>query len=212
MLAITSDLSRIPRLMAKLNLFIIKGYLYESGWIKSFIKRLPYDKAGMPLPWVTYAFIDFINNRLNEKMTVFEYGSGNSTFFYAAKVKAVTSVEHDQSWHDKLHHSMPSNVTLIHKELSYNGTYSRASIQPEKFDIIIVDGRDRVNCLKQSIHALTDNGVIVLDDSERESYQEGGEFLVANQFKRLDFWGISPGLFYKKCTTIFYKKNNILNI
>ncbi len=82
----------------------------------------------------------------------------------------------------------------------------------KKFDLIIVDGRDRINCIKNSIECLNSNGVIILDDSERSSYIDGIQYLIDNEFKKIYFWGISPGLFYKKNTTIFYKNNNCLGI
>jgi len=82
----------------------------------------------------------------------------------------------------------------------------------EKFDILIVDGRDRVNCCKQAINAVSDNGVIVLDDSEREFYQEGIVFLKKAGYKELSFSGISPGLFYRKSTSVFYRADNCLDI
>ena len=44
---------------------------------------MPIDKNSNPLPWVTYGFIDFISERLNKSIDVFEYGSGNSTLWYA---------------------------------------------------------------------------------------------------------------------------------
>ncbi|MGZ3778662.1 MAG: FkbM family methyltransferase, partial [Mucilaginibacter sp.] len=82
----------------------------------------------------------------------------------------------------------------------------------ESFDIIIVDGRDRVNCCKQAVDALSPTGVIVLDDSEREFYREAVDFLLKKRFKQLAFTGISPGLFYRKATSVFYKDVNCLEI
>ncbi|TMI90033.1 MAG: class I SAM-dependent methyltransferase [Bacteroidetes bacterium] len=35
-------------------------------------------------------------------MNIFEYGSGGSTFFWASRVKHITSVEHDRSWFEKI--------------------------------------------------------------------------------------------------------------
>ena len=93
------------------------------------------------------------------------------------------------------------------------GDYCRMPVKlEEKFDVIIVDGRDRVNCCKQAVDALTPAGVIVLDDSEREFYREATEFLLGKGFKQLPFTGISPGLFYRKATSVFYKKDNCLDI
>ena len=81
-----------------------------------------------------------------------------------------------------------------------------------KFDIIIVDGRDRVNCCLESLSALSNKGVVVLDDSEREHYAEAIQFFKSNGFKELSFSGISPGLFYRKSTSVFYKDSNCLDI
>lgn len=193
--------------------FGIKGYLKEIGWFNSFRSKSPVDSKGNPLPWVTYSFIDFIEQRLTKQLSVFEFGSGNSTFYYALKAKKVVSVEHDKKWFDKISVKRPNNALIIFCALDENGKYSKAPLfTDEKFDIIIVDGRDRVNCCKNSLEALTSSGVIVLDDSERDKYQDAVVFLRDQGFKHLSFSGISPGLFYRKTTSVFYKPHNCLDI
>ena len=84
--------------------------------------------------------------------------------------------------------------------------------QNKLYDIIIVDGRDRVNCCLNSVLKLKPSGVIVLDDSDRIAYSKGINGLLEQGFRKIDFWGISPGYINKKCTTIFYKAQNILGI
>lgn len=207
------NLLKQPKLLKQLCSIGNSGYLKEIGWIESFKNKLPMDKEQNPLPWVTYSFIDFISNRLTKDMVIFEYGSGNSTLWYAKKVKQVISVEHNKDWFNNIENKMPNNVKLYYQELIYGGQYSTFSVNlDKKFDIIIVDGRDRVNCIKNAINSIKFNGIIVLDDSERKEYQSGIDFLLNNNFKKIDFWGISPGLFYKKNTTIFYKNKNCLGI
>ena len=202
-----------PKLFKQFLSMGTSGYLHEIGWIESFNSQIPIDKEHRPLPWVTYSFIDFIVNRLNESMDIFEYGSGNSTLWYATKVNSVTSVEHDNTWFEKIKSDMPKNVNIYYNELIYGGEYANYSNRLNKqYDIVIVDGRDRVNCIKNSINSISESGVIILDDSEREQYSDGISFLLKEGFKKVDFWGISPGLFYKKNTTIFYKHNNCLGI
>jgi len=202
-----------PKIFKKLLSMNSSGYLNDIGWINAFKKDMPIDQNGNPLPWVTYSFIDFISNRINTTMDIFEYGSGNSTLWYSNKVNSVTSVEHDKDWFKEMNKGLPANVNINYEELVNGGKYSNyPNLLTKKFDIVIVDGRDRVNCMKNSINSVKDNGVIVLDDSERETYNEGIDFLLAEKYKKIDFWGISPGLFYKKCTTLFYKNNNCLDI
>ena len=82
----------------------------------------------------------------------------------------------------------------------------------QKFDIIIVDGVYRNECLVESVKHLSQSGVIILDDSERNDYSEGIKYLLKNGFRQLNFSGIAPGIFFRKCTTIFYKDENCLNI
>jgi len=202
-----------PKRLKTLLSFNDKGYLDEIGWFNAFDNKTPVDGDGNPIPWVTYSFIDFIKERLNKQHTIFEFGSGNSTFFYAKYAGIVVSVEHDKEWYDKIVSTKPENAELIFCELIRDGDYCRMPIKLEEtFDIIIVDGRDRVNCCKQAVKAVSANGVIVLDDSERDFYKEGITFLKNKGFKELSFSGISPGLFYRKSTSVFYRTDNCLGI
>ena len=202
-----------PNRLKELLSFNNKGYLNDIGWFNAFDSKSPVDQHGDPIPWVTYSFIDFIKERLNKQHTVFEFGSGNSTFFYAKYAGIVVSVEHDKEWYDKIVNSKPENSEMIFCELVNGGDYCHMPVKlKEKFDIIIVDGRDRVNCCMQALGALSENGVVVLDDSERDRYKPAIDHLVKNGFKHLLFSGISPGLFYRKATSVFYRPDNCLGI
>ncbi|PAW92153.1 FkbM family methyltransferase [Mucilaginibacter sp. MD40] len=204
-----------PAHLRALLSFNNKGYLTDIGWFKAFDSRSPVDADGNPIPWVTYSFIDFIKDKLSKQLSIFEFGSGNSTYFYAKYAGSVVSVEHDKQWFDKIVQSgkKPANAEMIYCELVRDGEYCRAPLKlDKKFDIIIVDGRDRVNCCKKGIEALSENGIMVLDDSEREAYKEAVDFLTSKGFKHLLFSGISPGLFYRKSTSVFYKADNCLDI
>lgn len=193
--------------------FMHRGYLYDIGWINSINTGTIVDKNDNPLPWVSYPFIQFIEPRLNKQIKLFEFGSGNSTLYYARKVAAVTSVEHHAGWYEKIEANMPANVQLFFCDLQPGGEYCHFALkQRAKYDIIIVDGRDRVNCCLNSIGALNENGIVVLDDSEREKYAEAHTFLQQNGFKQIDFWGTAPAVDYLKCTTIFYRAGNCLGI
>lgn len=202
-----------PKRLKSILSFNHKGYLNDIGWFKAFETHSPVDGDGNPIPWVTYSFIDFIKERLRKQHTVFEFGSGNSTFFYAKYAGLVVSVEHDKDWFEKIVKSKPENSEMIFCELVKGGDYCHMPVKlEEKFDIIIVDGRDRVNCCKQAVNALSANGVVVLDDSERDKYKQAVDFLINSGFKHLSFSGISPGLFYRKSTSVFYKNDNCLGI
>lgn len=210
--ALAALIAKPNRLKALLS-YGHKGYLNSIGWFTAFDQKQAVDGEGNALPWVTYSFIDFIRDRINKTQHIFEYGSGSSTIFYAERAGKVTSVEHDQGWFDKVKGTIPANAEMIFCALQRDGEYARkAALLDQKFDIIIVDGRDRVNCCKYSLAALSPDGVIVLDDSEREVYEPARALLKDKGFKEIRFSGISPGLFYEKATSVFYKENNCLKI
>ena len=108
---------------------------------------------------------------------------------------------------------MPSNVKLIFKDLEYGGEYSQAVTNENSlFDIVIVDGRDRVNCCINSVSKLKENGVLIFDDAHRPEYQESYDYMIEQGFKRIDFTGVAAGFFFKKSTSLFYKDDNCLGV
>ncbi|MGY4383133.1 hypothetical protein ACVWYN_000152 [Pedobacter sp. UYP24] len=190
-----------------------KGYLADKGWFDAFKTKSAIDENGHAIPWVTYSFIDFIKDRITKQQNIFEFGSGNSTIFYAKLAGSVYSVEHDKEWFEKSSKINLSNVKMIQCDLKTDGEYCRSAAPTGiKFHVIIVDGRDRVNCCKQAIHSLTEDGIVVLDDSERSEYAEAHAFFKENGFKYLPFSGMAPGVIISKYTSIFYKSNNCLGI
>ena len=189
------------------------GYLLEVGWFESFKSLKSINKDGEPIPWFSYPFIDFLTPRLSKQLTVFEFGSGNSTVFFAERVKKVFSIEHNKEWYQIVNKSKPDNVDLILTKSDSSKDYLDAIKYMNVFaDVIIVDGLHRIDCLKVAIEKLSEKGVIILDDSERNEYKAGIDFVLQKEFKRLDFWGIAPTILFKKCTTVFYKNNNCLKI
>lgn len=193
--------------------FGVKGYLAEIGWFVAYKNKSSVDGNNQAIPWFTYSFIDFMQERLNKNQHVFEFGSGNSTRYFAQKCASITSIEHDKEWYEVGLKDKPQNADIQYYPLNKDGDYCRAVSQGAmKYDIIIVDGRDRVNCCKNSLQALNEFGVIVLDDSERDKYNEARIFLLNAGLKELSFSGISPGFFYRKATSVFYKPNNSLKI
>lgn len=190
-----------------------ESYLYTTGWMKSNFHYIPCSRAGDKLPWMNYAVISFLDDRLARDLDMFEFGSGFSTLYYSRLVRHVTSVEYDSAWYDILRPQLPKNVNLIFAALDQDGGYCRTiSSENKKFDIIVVDGRDRVNCVKQAINSLTKRGVVILDDSDRKEYREGIEILMRNDFRSITFEGLKPTGTNIESTTIFYRPNNCLDI
>jgi hypothetical protein len=202
-----------PKVFYTLMSFRSFGYLSETGWFNSFKSGEPVDANQSPIPWFTYSAIDFINDNLSPSCNAFEFGSGNSTLFFANRIKRVTSVEHNFDWFEKIKILTPKNAKLVYTSAETIENYLNPLINTsDKFDLIIIDGLFRNECIEVSLKHLSEEGVIILDDSERKEYKEGVTILLNNGFKRLDFSGIAPGVFFRKCTTFFYRERNVFNI
>ena len=205
--------SRSGNRLLTMRSLVLNGYLKDRGWIDSVIDSMPVDAKGQPIPWYTYPSIDFIGARVRPGMSVFEFGSGNSTLWWSSRTSRVVSVEHDAGWFGVMKSRLPDNVSYSQVALDTDGAYAHAAgRQDERFDVIVIDGRDRVHCTKASLGALKTDGVIVFDNSDRTEYEEGYEFLRASGFRRLDFWGMGPINSYGWCTSVFYRSVNCFGI
>lgn len=192
---------------------MLNGQLLDDGWFKSFNTKRSIDKNGNPIPWCTYPFIKFIEPRLKKNFDVFEFGGGSSTIWYAERVRSIKSVEHNKSWIDFISVKLPANAKMVFRELSPNGDYSKeVSRDDKKYQIIIIDGRDRNNCAINSLNSLSEDGVIIFDNTDRTQYNKSIEVLLEKDFKRIDFFGMSPVTPHTSCTSIFYRNNNCLGI
>jgi hypothetical protein len=75
-----------------------RSMLRDLGWVESVRTRKPCRRDGSPIPWMNYHVVSFLEERLNDDLSLFEYGSGNSTLFYARLAGDVVSVETDREW------------------------------------------------------------------------------------------------------------------
>jgi len=197
------------RLGAPLNLVLQSG-LKDLGWFRSFYSKRSEDAAGHPIPWFTYAAYLFLDERLQKHFRVFEYGSGSSTCYFARKVSEVYSVEHHEGWAKQVQSKLTEKATVLYRT---GASYPHAIREvPAPFHLIVIDGIMRNECIKEAPKHLSEDGVIIVDNSNREEYKESLLWLVTQGFKRLDFYGMIPISTELSCTSFFYKENNCLNI
>ncbi len=188
-----------------------KSYLNTTGWFKSFKTGKSVDAKGKPIPWLTYGAIEILQERLPNDAVVFEYGCGLGTLWWAKHTRRVYGVEHDSEWYEMILKSLPNNVYLQQKEL--NGEYENAVAESGKrYDLVIIDGKKRIACVKAAIDHLSDRGIIIYDDTDREKSRGVVQLLKNKGFKHLPFIGFSPIEFMKCETLIFYKDGNLLEL
>lgn len=194
------------------------NYLNRTGILGSWVWGNTYedffaDEEEAINPWWVKEAADLVKSRLSKNMTVFEWGSGNSTLFMAQYAGHVVSIEHNLMWYQRMQEIIPSNVRLEFCELMYGGEYcQKIRREDEKFDIVVIDGRDRVRCVQNAVEFIKEDGIIIWDDTHREEYREGFDFLKKYGYKQLQLGGITYSHAFMHYTSIFYGESNLLGL
>jgi hypothetical protein len=142
----------------------------DFGHLRSVAAGASIDNDGQPVPWFTYPAIEFLGRLDLSDKTVFEYGCGNSTRYWARRAKAVVSVEHVPGFHALIAPQLPRNceLTLRSPAAVYINALAESNRQQGGggFDIIVIDGHSRVRCAEHAADHLAPGGMIILDNSD----------------------------------------------
>jgi len=147
------------------------------------------------LPWLPFEIIDRLDGLLSSSSRVFEYGGGGSTLWFASRAREVVTAEHDRDWLDMLRErtSHLENVTILSRSPAnlYADYVPAIDDYPDgHFDVVVVDGRQRVRTFERSLPKLRPGGLILLDDSERRRYRPA--FDIAGSMEHETVRGLAP--------------------
>ena len=161
-------------------------------------------RDGVIVPWYTYPAIEYLNSLDFAGKRVFEYGSGNSSRYWARKVAQVVSVEDHRDWHARVSSNLADNQTLLLREESQ--AYAEAILEDAGcYDIVVIDGNHRPACARAALDRVADGGLIVLDNSDwyhkvAAWLREHGDFI------QVDFYGFGPINHYTWTTSLFISR------
>lgn len=182
----------------------VRILLWTYGQFRSAISGMSVDRDGNPLPWITYPAIDYLNQLDLSSLTVFEFGAGNSTRYWAGRVKSVVSVERNVRWYEKLRTKVPDNVHLIHalQDQEFVGAINKLR---QKFDIIIIDSILRYECAVEAVNCLNEGGMIILDNSE--AHVKTARYLREKGLLQIDMVGFVPIMHNLQATSLFFERS-----
>src|SRR5690606_20388483 len=122
--------------------------------------------------WFTYPAIRFLDKRVPPSASVYEYGCGHSTFWWMRRVAKVRGVEHNSQWFAFISRNLDKNVDIqcVDSYCDYPESILRGC---EKFDIVVIDGIRRVECIRVALEMLAPQGVVIWDNSDRHEDKEG---------------------------------------
>jgi len=175
--------------------------LENLGYAESVKAKLSCDAKGLPLPWYTYPAIAFIRQFDLGDFSVFEWGCGNSSLFFAARCQRVRSIDISLRWVDLIRKSAPANLDIHHRLVA--GFPNSIREFNDTYDIIVVDAERRFDCAREAVNYLKPNGLIIVDNAD--NCLETCSFLRSQGFLQIDFTGFSPVLRYRSTTSFFFK-------
>lgn len=152
------------------------------------------DLAALDLAWWSYPAMRkverFLANRPDAR--VFEFGAGASTLWLSRRAAEVHSVEHDAGFAAHVRELVDTvdNVTLYavppgqatpgtvvrsgrrgHEDQDFGAYVGTIDEVGGQFDLIVVDGRARVDSFRRALAHLRPDGLIVFDNIRRKRYQ-----------------------------------------
>jgi hypothetical protein len=183
------------------------------------------DMIRLDTPWWTYGAIGLVEEHLRRcggNARVFEYGSGASSLWLAARSGEVHTVEHDAWFADVMRGALArsasgARVTLhevlaeeMDRPITRSGRRGEDTVDYTKyarsveipgglFDLVVVDGRARVACMEEALSHLAPGGLLVFDDAQRPRYRAG---IRASGLPVRNSWGMVPSLPYPRQTAV----------
>jgi hypothetical protein len=192
----------------KLRVFfqLVNAILFQYGWLRSLRCAKAVDAQGNPLPWITYPAIDFLAELDLSEKSVFEWGAGQSTLFWATRAAKIVSVETERDWYQYVSKTAPQNCELLLSEREVELYASLIEKYSEGFDVILIDGPGdfRPACSRKAIDHLKAGGIIILDNSDQ--CLNSARILRESGLIQVDFAGFAPGQGYATTTSIFFDR------
>lgn len=176
----------------------------KQGHALSFTEQKPVNKNNEPIPWYSYPSLEYLSNLDFRQKILFEYGSGNSSAFWAQRCRQIVSVEDNAEWHKTVSASLHPNQTLLFvpEREAYIAAVALSGGRP---DVIIVDGSHRFACAEVAVEALAPGGLIILDNSDW--HPKTAAMLRGSGLIQVDFTGFNPINYYVTTTSVFLHRD-----
>lgn len=161
------------------------------------------DREGAPIPWYVYPAIEYLDSLDLSGLAVLEFGSGTGSYWWAKRVKLILSVEHDEDWFKLVKEKLLNNQSIV---LAKEAEQYVQAGSKKKFDVVIIDGRYRHQCATVVKSMLSENGIVLLDNSDW--YPDTAKYLRESlDLIQVDFHGFGPINNYAWTTSLFFTRS-----
>lgn len=161
----------------------------DINFVYSVIRQIVFERNHPLHPWITPDMVNILKNLLNPNDIGFEFGSGNSTVWFAKNTKYIFSVEHNLEWFETVNMMLKNNKLLAKSKLFFvkNDDYVKPilKIKNKSLDYCFVDGIFRDACILESIPKLKSGGILIVDNVD--NYFPKNKLSISVRYKRNNF-------------------------
>lgn len=176
---------------------------YRNGHLRSSFKRAAVDREGKPIPWYTYPCIRQIAQTDFAGRDVLEFGGGHSTLWWQERARSVLSFEADAQWAALIRPRLSerASLQLVSPDWDIQHRQISETLAGRTFDVVIIDGLDRIGLIPTAVSVLRSGGFILFDNAEWDGFKEAW---APFGLQRVDYYGPSPGVPLQHCTSLFF--------
>jgi len=169
-------------------------------------------------PCIVYGARKALNSIINTNMRIVEFGSGQSTLWYAKRCQHIISHETTDNWFEKVKKNLSKENCTNAELIMWDGKSISAEIKNPPPNLIIIDGLRRDICVEYAIEVATNSTWVYLDNSDKDMdpSNPNREMRVCEQllieFSRSQdreikyFTGFAPAQFYGEQGMLVYPK------
>ena len=158
-------------------------------------------------PALSIPFLDWLNTYDFSDYKMIEFGSGDSTNYFADRFLSVTSFETNEEWYNHLSKKIKNNVDyrLLSQKNAISGNYD---ISIDEKTVVIVDiAGDRTYFMKSFFNK---NQPYMLFFDNAEWYPDTCQYIQNLGYSEIPFWGIRFDEHYDKKTSVFIKHGYVI--
>ena len=211
-----ADMSSVQRTKAWLGTArYLARHPQEARRVPRWFPQRSLSPIAIRVPWWPYDAVTWMAGHLPAGARVFEYGGGGSTLWLEDHGASVTCAEHHEAWYQQLGLAVQPSTRLMYRASAPTGTIG-SEVEPgfldsyvdaicdepdASLDLVIVDGRARVECVRRAMPKIKPGGLLLLDDTGRPRY--GPAIALLAGWERHVFEGLKPGDVFPGQTSVW---------
>ena len=182
--------------------YIVHKLRNEFGFLESAKGQVCVNGKGEIMPMYTYPCYEYINSMDWEGADIFEYGTGFSSLWWKNHKANVHGVEHNLGWYNKIKGKAVGDIVLENNVKRYPNVVSSFG---KRFDVIVIDGLVRYECVKPAVASLNSGGIIIFDNSDW--HKNTKELLDTTKLIPVHFHGFKPTHVDSQTTSVYMEKS-----